>query len=172
MTQPPCTAASSPQFGACSANGIRRPQSPPCTRPGNKLTQQKKLLLLVSSSRAAFYLLRPAPPHAFLPATGHRRLHTTPSESRSIPMPLFQFVRVTVLQVATSDCTNPLRYGPHWSVLGFQSDDPVTDLRYCEIPVAAARCSCSRARSMPYNSFAIPAFCCFAAPCHVCSLTS
>jgi hypothetical protein len=25
---------------------------------------------------------------------------------------------------------------------------------------------------MPYNSFAIPAFCCFAAPCHVCSLTS
>ena len=132
----------------------------------------KKLLLLVSSTRAAFYLLRPAPPHAFLPATGHRRLHTTPSESRSIPMPLFQFVRVTVLQVATSDCTNPLRYGPHWSVLGFQSDDPVTDLRYCEIPVAAARCSCSRARSMPYNSFAIPAFCCFAAPCHVCSLTS
>ena len=24
---------------------------------------------------------------------------------------------------------HPLRYGPHWSVLGFQSDDPVSDLR-------------------------------------------
>jgi hypothetical protein len=51
----------------------------------------------------------------------------------------FIIAQLTVVQVAISDCMNPLRYGPHWSVLGFQSDDPVTDLRCCEIPVAAAR---------------------------------
>lgn len=32
-------------------------------------------------------------------------------------------------QVAISDSMNPLRFGSHWSVLGFQSDDPVSDLR-------------------------------------------
>jgi hypothetical protein len=37
-------------------------------------------------------------------------------------------------QVSVGHSMDPLRYGAHWSVLGFQSDDPVSDLR----------CVCSR----------------------------
>lgn len=82
------------------------------------------------NSSAAVCALQNARRQAYSAATPDGRSTETDSScAAASSSPVFASPADGSPQVNIVDSMHPLRYGPHWSVLGFQSDDPVSDLR-------------------------------------------